>query len=219
MRRMSSGGKFLGSGLLTPAMEAGLLVMIAGYADAIGFLQFRAFAGQMTGNTILLAISVVELSWTEAAYYVAVILSFLVGVVISGGLVRLGAAPAIALSLSAVSLAICAFFTVRWGALLLAFAMGAQNAAATRFGDASLNTVFITGDLQRLFERVLAWLWPGKAEPASSGLGILALVWVEYFAGALFGATAHFTLSYPLLIPAALLPFVLLGRPGTTIRL
>src|SRR2546422_9090025 len=101
MRRTGSGVKNLAKRVLTPALEAGLLVMIAGYADAIGFLQFRAFAGQMTGNTILLAISMVEAGWLEAAYYVAVILSFLIGVAISGGLVRLGYAPAIALSLSA----------------------------------------------------------------------------------------------------------------------
>jgi uncharacterized membrane protein YoaK (UPF0700 family) len=114
-----------------------------------------------------------------------------------------------------VALAICAFVTARWGALLLAFAMGTQNAAATHFGAATLNTVFITGDLQKLFEKVLAWLWQRSAtkdESSSAGFATLALVWVEYFAGALIGAVAHATLSYPLLIPAVLLPFVLLGR-------
>ena len=214
MRRTSSGVKNLAKRVLTPAVEAGVLVMIAGYADAIGFLQFRAFAGQMTGNTILLAISMVEAGWLEAAFYVAVIGAFLIGVVISGGLVRLGWAPSVPLSLSAVALAICAFVTVRWGALLLAFAMGAQNAAATRFGDATINTVFITGDLQKLFQAVLAWLWPGTSRQMPPGLGILALVWVEYFFGALIGASAHFALAHPLLIPAVLLPLVLVGRPG-----
>jgi uncharacterized membrane protein YoaK (UPF0700 family) len=203
-------------GLLPPALQAAVLVMIAGYADAIGFLQFRAFAGQMTGNTILLAISVVEAGWLDAAYYVAVIASFLAGVAIAGGLVRSGYAPAVALCLAALAVAVCAFVTVRWGSLLLAFAMGSQNAASTRFGDARLNTVFITGDLQRLFETVLDWMWQRKAQPVIAqpppGLGILALVWVEYFVGALIGAAAHFTLTHPLLIPAALLPFVLLRR-------
>src|SRR5262245_63015587 len=98
IRRMNADGKIHRTGTLPPAVQAGLLVMIAGYADTIGFLQFRAFAGQMTGNTILLAISLVEAHWSQTAYYVAVIASFLVGVVISGGLVRLGAAPASALS-------------------------------------------------------------------------------------------------------------------------
>ena len=42
----SLGEKAPGAFLLPPTMHAGLLVMIAGYADAIGFLQHRAFAGQ-----------------------------------------------------------------------------------------------------------------------------------------------------------------------------
>jgi uncharacterized membrane protein YoaK (UPF0700 family) len=113
-------------------------------------------------------------------------------------------------------LGVCAFVTVHWGALLLAFAMGAQNAAATRFGDATLNTVFITGDLQKLFEAVLAWLWQSNSSRPPPGLAILAPVWLEYFCGALLGALAHVSLAYPLLIPAALLPFVLLGRRGQT---
>jgi uncharacterized membrane protein YoaK (UPF0700 family) len=216
MRDMNPAERISGPHYLPPAMQAGLLVMIAGYADAIGFLQFRAFAGQMTGNTILLAISIVQTNWPQVTFYVAVIACFLVGVVISGGLVRLGHAPAIALSLSAVALGICAFVTVHWGALLLAFAMGAQNAAATRFGAATLNTVFITGDLQKLFEAVLAWLWQSKSSQPPPGLAVLAPVWLEYFCGALLGALAHVSLAYPLLIPAALLPFVLLGRPGQT---
>jgi uncharacterized membrane protein YoaK (UPF0700 family) len=103
---MRSDGKNLADRVRTPALEAALLVMIAGYADAIGFLQFRAFAGQMTGNTILLAISIIEAGWLEALFYVAVIAAFLIGVVISGGLVRLGWAPAVPLSLSAVALTI-----------------------------------------------------------------------------------------------------------------
>ena len=203
-------------GLLPPMLQAGVLVMIAGYADAIGFLQHRAFAGQMTGNTILLAISLAEGGWSQAGFYLAVIASFLVGVAISGSLVRLGIAQAVALSLAAVALAVCAFVTARWGASLLAFAMGTQNAAATHFGAATLNTVFITGDLQKLFEKVLAWLWQPVSAPrdegASAGFATLALVWVEYFAGALIGALAQATLSYLLLVPAVLLPFVLLGR-------
>jgi uncharacterized membrane protein YoaK (UPF0700 family) len=217
MQHMISDEKIPARGLLPPMLQAGLLVMIAGYADAIGFLQHRAFAGQMTGNTILLAISLAEAGWSQAGFYLAVIASFLIGVAISGSLVRLGYAQALALSLAAVALAICAFVTARWGALLLAFAMGAQNAAATHFGAATLNTVFITGDLQKLFEKVLAWLWQpasaSKDEASSAGFATLALVWVEYFAGALIGAVAHAMLSYPLLIPAVLLPFVLLGRP------
>ena len=74
--------------------------------------------------------------------------------------------------------------------------------------------MFITGDLQKLFQAVLAWLWPGTLRQTPPGLVILALVWVEYFVGALLGAAAYFALVYPLLVPAVLLPLVLVGRPG-----
>src|SRR5262245_11385567 len=106
---MSADRKTPAPGLLPPALQAGLLVMSAGYADAIGSLQHRAFAGQMTGNTILLAISLAEAGWSQAGFYLAVIVSFLVGVAISGSLVRLGYAQALALSLAAAALAICTF--------------------------------------------------------------------------------------------------------------
>ena len=46
---------------------------------------------------------------------------------VAGGSVRLGHAPAIALSLSAAALAICAFVTTQWGALLLAFGHHARD--------------------------------------------------------------------------------------------
>jgi uncharacterized membrane protein YoaK (UPF0700 family) len=117
--------------------------------------------------------SVVESGWLQAAYYVAVILCFLAGVGMSGGLVRFGHAPAVALSLSAAALAICAFVTARWGALLLAFTMGAQNAAATRFGDATINTVFITGALLKLFQGVIARLWPANRQERRPALAFL----------------------------------------------
>jgi hypothetical protein len=68
MRDPTPSAKNPGPRSLPPALEAGLLVMIAGYADAIGFLQFRAFAGQMTGNTILLAISIVGTNWAQVAF-------------------------------------------------------------------------------------------------------------------------------------------------------
>ena len=212
---MRSDGKNLADRVRTPALEAALLVMIAGYADAIGFLQFRAFAGQMTGNTILLAISIIEAGWLEALFYVAVIAAFLIGVVISGGLVRLGWAPAVPLSAVGGGLG---DLRVRDGAMGRA-AAGLRDGRAERGGHAFRRR----HHQHRVHHRrsaeavpggarlALARRWSGETPP---GLVILALVWVEYFVGALLGASALFALAYPLLIPAPLLPFVLLGRRG-----
>jgi len=119
-----------------------------------------------------------------------------------GGLVRLGHAPAIALVLSAVALAACAFVTGHWGALLLAFAMGAQNGAVTRFGDTTLNTCSSPATCRSCSRRCCAGCGSRRAGNRRR-LAILAPVWLEYFAGALLGALAHAALAYPLLIPAA----------------
>jgi len=202
-----------GEPLLPPLLQAGLLVLIAGYADAIGFLRYDAFAGQMSGNTILLGISVFEQTWADTVHLLAVIGCFVLGLFVSAGLVRFGLVPALVLRLAAVVVAVCAFIGRGWGGPLLALAMGMQSAAATRFGTAKLSTVFITGDLQRLFEGLVAWFWPTPGIAAPSDLGPLALVWLEYALGALLGALANRVLPHALLLPAVVMPFVLLHRP------
>jgi len=190
--------------------QACVLAVIAGYADTIGFLRFDAFAGLMTGNTILLGIGLASAHLLRAAFYGTIIAAFLGGVLLSRALLQLGAAPWVALTLTAVLHVVCSFVDRSWAAPLLALAMGMQNAAATRFGGVSLNTVFITGNLQKLGEGLVAWLWTRRAPSAvaSDGVAIFALVWLSYALGAVLGALGHAFLAYPLLVPAAVLPFV-----------
>jgi uncharacterized membrane protein YoaK (UPF0700 family) len=190
--------------------QACVLAAIAGYADTVGFLRFDAFAGLMTGNTILLGIGLASAQLLRAAFYGAIIGMFVAGVLLSRALLQLGGAPWLALSLTAVLHVVCSFVDKRWAALLLALAMGTQNAAATRFGSVSLNTVFITGNLQKLGEGLVAWLWTRRGQPAatSDGVAIFALVWLSYALGAVLGALGNAFLAYPLLAPAAVLPFV-----------
>ena len=191
-------------------LQACVLAAVAGYADTIGFLRFDAFAGLMTGNTILLGIGLASAHLLRAAFYGTIIAAFLGGVLLSRALLQLGAAPWVALTLTAVLHVVCSFVDRSWAAPLLALAMGMQNAAATRFGGVSLNTVFITGNLQKLGEGLVAWLWTRRAPSAvaSDGVAIFALVWLSYALGAVLGALGHAFLAYPLLVPAAVLPFV-----------
>ena len=190
--------------------QACVLAVIAGYADTIGFLRFDAFAGLMTGNTILLGISLASDQLLRAAVYGAIIGTFLAGVLLSRALLQLGAAQWMVLSVTSALHVACSFLGPRSAALLLALAMGMQNAAATRFGSVSLNTVFITGNLQKLGEGLVAWLWHrrSRSAPPSDGVAIFGLVWLSYALGALLGAVANAFLTYPLLAPAAVLPFV-----------
>jgi uncharacterized membrane protein YoaK (UPF0700 family) len=201
-----------GEPLLPPMAQAALLVAIAGFTDAVGFLRYQAFACQMTGNTLLLALSVFHQSWLQSLYYVAMITCFVLGVLASSGLTRAGRSPVLSLCIAGGVLALCSFIGLKWASPLLGFAMGLQTAAATRFGAASINTVYITGDLQRLFEALAALIWPRRGAPPSAGIGALALVWLEYLGGGLVGALADVTFRHALLIPAVILPFVLLRR-------
>lgn len=191
-------------------LQACILAAIAGYADTIGFLRFDAFAGLMTGNTILLGIGLAGADAHRVAFYGGIIAVFLTGVLLSRALLQLGAATWLALTLAAALHVVCSFQARPVAAPLLALAMGVQNAAATRFGGVSLNTVFITGNLQKLGEGLIAWLWRRRAKGAarSDGVAIFGLVWLSYALGAVLGALGNAHLTYPLLVPAAILPFV-----------
>jgi uncharacterized membrane protein YoaK (UPF0700 family) len=93
-----------------------------------------------------------------------------------------------------------------------AFGRGAQNAATTKVSGVTLNTVFLTGDLQRLMSDVVARLFPGakRERPAPRELAALALVWTSYVGGAVLGAALNLRLAQPFLVPAGLLLLFLL---------
>ena len=142
--------------------------------------------------------------------------------VLSRIVLRLGGAVWVALSVAAFLLVLAGFLAKEPAAFALALAMGMQNSAANRFNGVALNTVFVTGNIQKIGEGLIAWAWPSR-DPAhkSDGVMIFALVWFGYAVGAGLGAVAHMTLTYPLLVPAALLPFVMLSSgdlPGWLAR-
>jgi uncharacterized membrane protein YoaK (UPF0700 family) len=189
--------------------SACLLALIAGYADTVGYLRYEAFAGLMTGNTILLGIDLATGRLPAAGFHAAIIGVFLAGVMVSRTLLRMGGPVWAALSYAAVGLLVCGFLDGAWAAMVLALAMGMQNSAANRFNGVALNTVFITGNLQKLGEGLIARLWP-HPDKAADGVAIFALVWAGYAAGAALGAVGNAMLARPLIVPAAILPFVMM---------
>jgi uncharacterized membrane protein YoaK (UPF0700 family) len=201
-------------------LPACLLALIAGYADTVGFLRYEAFAGLMTGNTILLGIEVAHGKWGDALFHAAIMMAFLTGVIASRVVLRLDIPAWVALCVAAGLLVICGFLDKRAAALVLPLAMGMQNSAANRFNGVALNTVFITGNIQKVGEGLLAWLWPSRDPnaPKSDGLAIFAFVWFAYAIGAGLGAVANAWLAYPLLLPAAVLPLIMFrvgaGKPA-----
>ena len=130
---------------------------------------------------------------------------FLLGVALAQVLARLGQRAWVALSATALLMVLCGVTDKLTASLLLPLAMGLQNSAANRFNGVALNTVFITGNIQKVGEGLIAWIWPHKDGTAKSsdGFAIYGLVWIAYAVGAGLGALAERGMTYPLLLPAA----------------
>lgn len=193
-------------------IQAVLLALIAGYADTVGFLRYDAFAGLMTGNTILLGIDIASQRFGGAGFHALIIAAFLGGVVLAQALRRVGTPVWATLCIAALLLAACGFFDRQTSSLVLPLAMGLQNSAANRFNGVALNTVFITGNIQKVGEGLIHWIWPSRDPnaPPPGAFAIYAFVWLAYALGAVAGALADRWLTHPLLLPAMILPLVML---------
>jgi uncharacterized membrane protein YoaK (UPF0700 family) len=197
------------------AWQACILAIVAGYADAVGFLAFGAFAGAMTGNTVLLGIALAGADFGAAAQSAVIILSFLAGVAASAVLGRKLPLVAI-LGIEAVAIIAAALIAPLVAAPVLAFAMGLQNATMTRFAGANLNTVVLTGNLQKMVQGFLG-RFAGSTKPPKSEATESAMIgglWIAYLGGVVAGALAHHWIAYPLLPVVLLLPLALVRRPA-----
>lgn len=218
-----SSGKKSGYGVSSSdntVWQACILAIVAGYADAIGFLTFGAFAGAMTGNTVLLGIALAGAQYADAAQSAIIIAAFMVGVAFSAVLGSKLPLAAV-LGIEAAAIVGAALIAPHFAAPVLAFAMGLQNATMTRFSGTSLNTVVLTGNLQKMIQGFLGRFTgspkpaqSGSAESGSAASATIAFVWLAYLGGVAAGAFADRLLAYPLLPVVALLPLALIRRPA-----
>jgi uncharacterized membrane protein YoaK (UPF0700 family) len=176
--------------------QATALCLVAGYIDALGYIDYGSvFAANMTGNTVLLAISAAKGDTPKAITYVLTIAAFLGGALISEILTRLLRRGSIALLLSAIPL-IALYATSAGGRealALLAFGMGLQGAAMMRFDGANLQTVVITGTLLKLTEALVNRFIPPEGGATEGLLSLFFMAWIAYGIGALlsYGAVTH----------------------------
>ncbi|ACA15762.1 protein of unknown function DUF1275 [Methylobacterium sp. 4-46] len=191
-------------------LRATALALIAGYADTVGYLHLNAFAGLMTGNTIFMGMEIATGKYREAAFHAAIIAMFLFGVVFGRIIVRAGLEVFRALLVTSGLLIFSSLTDKFWGALLLAIGMGIQNSAANRFGGVTLNHVFITGNLQKIGEELVSWMWPSPGKQVKRESAIFALAWFGYLLGAIAGALAVNFIDKPLILAACVLPFTML---------
>ena len=203
--------------LATPTrdtLRATILTLIAGIADAVGYITMGGvFAANMTGNTVLAGIAAAQRNYTDAWHHLAPLLAFFLGAMLSRLLLRLSHRPTAGLLVEAALLAVVGFLPIspEPAVLVLAVAMGVQASAITHFSGNAVSTVVVTSTLARTADTLLDRLWPGEKEPLPvvANLPLLALTWVGYLAGAVAGALLLAAMPYPLLVPVALLGLLL----------
>jgi uncharacterized membrane protein YoaK (UPF0700 family) len=204
--------------LATPTrdtLRATILTMIAGIADAVGYITMGGvFAANMTGNTVLAGIAAAQRNYTDAWHHLAPLLAFFMGAMLSRLLLRLSHKPTAGLLVEAALLAVVGFLPIdrELAVMIVAVAMGVQASAITHFGGRAVSTVVVTSTLARTADALLDRLWAGekKQPPAVTNLPLLGFTWMGYLVGAVVGTLLLAVMPYPLLVPVALLGLLLL---------
>jgi uncharacterized membrane protein YoaK (UPF0700 family) len=195
--------------------QATILTVIAGIADAVGYITMGGvFAANMTGNTVLAGIAAAQRNYTDAWHHLAPLFAFFAGAMLSRLLLRLSHKPTIGLLVEAALLAIVGFLTLdrEVAVMIVAVAMGVQASAITHFGGSAVSTVVVTSTLARTADALLDRLWSGEKKrlPAVTNLPLLGFTWMGYLVGAVTGTLLLAVMPYPLLVPVALLGLLLL---------
>jgi uncharacterized membrane protein YoaK (UPF0700 family) len=194
-----------------PQLQAFLLTIVAGIADAVGYiLMGGVFTANMTGNTVLAGIAAAEGFYDLAAQRLAPLITFFLGAMAARLLLRLLHRPMAPLLLEAAMLAVVGFLPIgrEPAVLIVAAAMGLQASALTHFGGTAVSTVVVTSTLARVADATLDRLWPAapaRTLPSISTPRLLALTWVGYFAGAVAGTVLLHMIAWPLVVPGILL--------------
>jgi len=194
-----------------PHMQAFLLTVVAGIADAVGYiLMGGVFTANMTGNTVLAGIAAAEGFYGLAAERLAPLITFFLGAMAARLMLRLLRRPITPLLLEAALLAVVGFLPIgrEPSVLIVAAAMGLQASALTHFGGTAVSTVVVTSTLARMADATLDRMWsaaPARPLPSISTPRQLTLTWIGYFAGAIAGTVLLHILPWPLLVPAVLL--------------
>ena len=205
-----------------------LLTTATGALDATSFLDLgRTFTANMTGNVLLLAFSLTgtslgggSSSWGFAVALVAFLLGALLGAVLAGRRGRAARLPAalvteVALVAAGLVLTGTGSIQVTWRqysvVVLLALAMGVQNAMARRMSITEANTTVLTTSLGSLAADMVAVA--GRPPRAGRRVATVACIFLGAVAGA---ALQHHSATWALTLAIALIATSAgaLGRAG-----
>lgn len=141
-----------------------LLAGAAGCLDAVGYLMLGLFTANMTGNTILLGLSLGREAWADALNNVLALAAFVsgagAGTITTRGVRRISRGLGLEAAVLAGAVAVWSLFgaprgrvgepAVYWLIVLLSAAMGIQSATVRRVGEQRIATTYVTGTLTTL---------------------------------------------------------------------
>ncbi len=169
------------------------LSALAGYVDAIGFIELGGFfVSFMSGNSTRLAVGLVDGS-SEAVLAGGLIATFVAGVV-AGSLVgklakdrRRSAVLLLVAALLALAAAASMIGATAPAIVAMVLAMGAENAVFERDDEVHIGLTYMTGTLVKLGQRFTVAILGG----ARLGWLPYFLLWLGLVLGACIGALAH----------------------------
>lgn len=192
---------------------------LAGYIDTIGFISLGGFfVSFMSGNTTRLGIELAGLKGGGIAVAGTVLFLFVCGVITGSVAGHFAGRRRKSAVLSVVAIALVAAATLDLlgfsfaGAVLLAFAMGAENGVFQRDGEVTIALTYMTGTLVKMGQRIAAALTGGPR----FGWVRHFLLWIGLLTGCINGAIAHYLVGQGAVwlaalaaaLFAAVLPFV-----------
>jgi uncharacterized membrane protein YoaK (UPF0700 family) len=166
------------------------LTLTAGYVDAVGYVKSGVFAANMTGNTVLAALSLAGADWTAAAERISTLGAFFLGAVLGRAFVKVRRGHGWWGLLVELAFLVAAGFVevdTHVSLYLIAAAMGLQATAVTRFDGVAASTVVITSSMARVAEGTFdALVLRHRLEPAvATSVRVYVLTWIGYGGGAL----------------------------------
>ncbi len=215
---------------VAPWQQAAVVVyaLAGGYADATGYLLTRTFTGHVTGNLVLLAISLPHPQRVEISHRFVAILTFLLATGIGFRVARFRNAlsPWTLFLAQAILVGIVSLPVVRgsqnyatWLVMALCLALGLQNGAVTSVGGVSLHATFLSGNLTSVVGEVSKGSSGGAGSsqqqhrsPVVSKGTLLVIVSMSFVVGAYcadlligkFGTLVPIFLLIPFCVAAAL---------------
>lgn len=171
------------------------LAALAGYVDALAFSSLGGFfASFMSGNSTRFAVGVGADNMGDAFTALALILSFIAGVIVSTVVARAWperhsvAIMLLVTGLLALAAILAPLHAGPHALLLLAAAMGAENGMFVRDGEVSIGLTYMTGSLVRMGQKLAGALMGDKDR---WGWIPFLFLWSGFIAGAVIGARCY----------------------------